>query len=85
MTNENPYPSLSLELCFMVAQLANPGSPGRLTPAELAQARKALADAASEARASIRTLPRAAGQDALLFAEALAAASGTLDLIHAGT
>ena len=80
-----PYPALTLELCTLVAQLASPVGTGQLSPEDLALVRKALSDSAKEARDAIRTLPRAAAQDALLFADALAAAGGTLDLIHAGS
>lgn len=79
-----PYPLLTLELCTLVAQLASPVGSGQLSAEDLALARHALSESANEARDAIRTLPRAAAQDALLFADALTAAVGALDLIHAG-
>ncbi len=84
MENES-YPLLTLELCTLLAQLASPVGTGQLNAEDLALARKALSESIREARDAIRTLPRAAAQDALLFADALAAASGTLDLMHAGS
>ncbi|CAN5643912.1 hypothetical protein BH10PSE18_BH10PSE18_23010 [soil metagenome] len=78
-----PYSSLTPELCALLSELASPLGTGRLDAGQLTRARAALSDAAKEARDVSRTLPRAAAQDALLFADALVGAAGTLELIHA--
>ncbi len=82
---QSPYPSLSPELCALLSELASPFGTGRLPAGELLRARAALSEAAKEAQDTARTLPRAAAQDALLFADALVAAASTLELIHANS